>query len=87
MTVGDLRDLEDDDWTGMGLTVFACRALRNALTGRSRPAASNASSASSQPLKTSVLSSSGGDDDNMQQDSKQAPQPLPAQSEDQGLNA
>lgn len=37
MTVGDLRDLEDDDWTGMGLTVFACRALRNALSGRSRP--------------------------------------------------
>jgi len=36
MTVGDLRDLEDDDWSGMGLTVFACRALRNALNGRIR---------------------------------------------------
>lgn len=43
MTVGDLRDLEDDDWSGMGLTVFACRALRNALTGRSRPPAHNSS--------------------------------------------
>ena len=46
MTVGDLRDLEDDDWAGMGLTVFACRALRNALTGRSRPSASTGNTAS-----------------------------------------
>ena len=34
MTVGDLRDLLDEDWTNLGLTVFASRALRNALHGK-----------------------------------------------------
>ncbi|RUS14497.1 kinase-like domain-containing protein [Endogone sp. FLAS-F59071] len=34
MTVGDLRDLHDEDWSGIGLTVFALRALKNALTGK-----------------------------------------------------
>ncbi|KAK9762731.1 hypothetical protein K7432_011254 [Basidiobolus ranarum] len=34
MTVGDLRELHDEDWTGLGLTVFARRALRNALFGK-----------------------------------------------------
>lgn len=34
MTVGDLRELDDQDWQSLGLTVFACRALRNALNGR-----------------------------------------------------
>eukprot|EP00842_Homolaphlyctis_polyrhiza_P001660 jgi/Hompol1/2495/HPOL_002930-RA len=34
MTVGDLRDLQDDDWSSLGLTVFAGRALRNALYGK-----------------------------------------------------
>ncbi|CAG8592748.1 12810_t:CDS:2 [Ambispora leptoticha] len=35
MTVGDLRDLLDEDWAGLGLTVFASRALKNALYGKS----------------------------------------------------
>ncbi|KAI9028325.1 putative serine/threonine-specific protein kinase pkpA Phycomyces blakesleeanus [Phycomyces nitens] len=34
MTVGDLRDLHDEDWTGIGLTVFAFRALKNMLKGK-----------------------------------------------------
>ena len=34
MTVGDLRDLHDEDWASLGLTVFASRALRNALHGK-----------------------------------------------------
>lgn len=31
MTVGDLRELLDEDWTCLGLTVFATRALKNML--------------------------------------------------------
>lgn len=31
MTVGDLRGLHDEDWSGIGLTVFALRALKNML--------------------------------------------------------
>jgi len=34
MTVGDLRGLHDEDWTGIGLTVFALRALKNVLSGK-----------------------------------------------------
>ncbi|KAL0136223.1 Ser/Thr protein kinase [Mucor lusitanicus] len=34
MTVGDLRDLHDEDWSGIGLTVFALRALKNMLKGK-----------------------------------------------------
>ncbi|KAI8642628.1 hypothetical protein BD408DRAFT_416248, partial [Parasitella parasitica] len=34
MTVGDLRDLHDEDWRGIGLTVFALRALKNMLKGK-----------------------------------------------------
>lgn len=34
LTVGDLRDLLDEDWANLGLTVFASRALRNCLRGR-----------------------------------------------------
>ncbi|KAI0225231.1 hypothetical protein L0F63_003273 [Massospora cicadina] len=34
LTVGDLRDLHGEDWAGLGLTVFASRALRNCLHGR-----------------------------------------------------
>jgi hypothetical protein len=34
MTVGDLRDLHDEDWANLGLTVFASRALRNLLYGK-----------------------------------------------------
>lgn len=34
MTVGDLRDLHDEDWAGIGLTVFALRALKNSLSGK-----------------------------------------------------
>lgn len=35
LTVGDLRDLHEEDWASLGLTVFASRALRNCLHGRS----------------------------------------------------
>ncbi|GJJ68889.1 WNK lysine deficient protein kinase [Entomortierella parvispora] len=35
MTIGDLRDLQDSDWAGFDLTVFASRALRNRLFGKS----------------------------------------------------
>ncbi|KAI7897048.1 uncharacterized protein EV154DRAFT_490301 [Mucor mucedo] len=38
MTVGDLRDLHDEDWIGIGLTVFALRALKNMLKGKKQPA-------------------------------------------------
>jgi WNK lysine deficient protein kinase len=34
MLVGDLRELQDEDWAGLGLTVFATRALKNALSGK-----------------------------------------------------
>jgi WNK lysine deficient protein kinase len=34
MTVGDLRDLHDEDWAAIGLTVFAMRALKNSLSGK-----------------------------------------------------
>ncbi|KAL2911526.1 hypothetical protein HK105_209015 [Polyrhizophydium stewartii] len=41
MTVGDLRDLQDEDWSNLGLTVFASRALKNALYGKpARPSVS-----------------------------------------------
>ncbi|OZJ03000.1 hypothetical protein BZG36_04681 [Bifiguratus adelaidae] len=36
MTVGDLRDLHEEDWQGIGLTVYAARALKNALSGLER---------------------------------------------------
>ncbi|KAI8929859.1 kinase-like domain-containing protein [Entophlyctis helioformis] len=39
MTVGDLRDLQEEDWASLGLTVFASRALKNAIHGKpARPA-------------------------------------------------
>lgn len=31
MTVGDLKELLDEDWSSLGLTVFAVRALKNML--------------------------------------------------------
>ncbi|KAI9490849.1 hypothetical protein BDB00DRAFT_874957 [Zychaea mexicana] len=34
MTVGDLRDLHDEDWAGLGLTVFAARTMKNMLKGK-----------------------------------------------------
>jgi WNK lysine deficient protein kinase len=34
LTVGDLRGLHDEDWAGLGLTVFALRALKNTLKGK-----------------------------------------------------
>ncbi|KAG1453142.1 hypothetical protein G6F56_007645 [Rhizopus delemar] len=40
MTVGDLRDLHDEDWAGIGLTVFALRALKNMLKGKRLAASS-----------------------------------------------
>jgi hypothetical protein len=33
-SVGDLRGLQEDDWAKLNLTVFACRAMKNALKSR-----------------------------------------------------
>ncbi|KAI8047224.1 kinase-like domain-containing protein [Gilbertella persicaria] len=41
MTVGDLRDLHDEDWAGIGLTVFALRALKNMLKGKRQTSGNN----------------------------------------------
>jgi WNK lysine deficient protein kinase len=35
VTVGDLRELHDEDWNGLGLTVLACRLLKNTIYGKS----------------------------------------------------
>lgn len=45
MTVGDLRDLHDEDWAGIGLTVFALRALKNMLKGKKQAAQPSISTA------------------------------------------
>ncbi|KAG0168728.1 signal transducing kinase of the PAK [Apophysomyces sp. BC1034] len=36
MTVGDLRELLDEDWSAIGLTVFAVRALKNMLNSNGK---------------------------------------------------
>lgn len=36
VTVGDLRELLDDDWSKLNLTVFAARTIRTALKGKLR---------------------------------------------------
>ncbi|KAF9174314.1 hypothetical protein BGX21_008248 [Mortierella sp. AD011] len=46
MTIGDLKDLQDSDWVGFDLTVFASRALRNRLFGK-RPSLVSRSSSNS----------------------------------------
>ncbi|KAI8988451.1 kinase-like domain-containing protein [Mycotypha africana] len=51
MTVGDLRELLDEDWAGIGLTVFAIRALKNMLQ--------NSSVIVSNPSTSSSLTSNG----------------------------
>ncbi len=39
LTVGDLRDLLEEDWSRINLTVFATRVIKNALCGKPlRPA-------------------------------------------------
>jgi WNK lysine deficient protein kinase len=43
MTVGNLRDLHDEDWAGIGLTVFALRAMKNMLKGKKLLAAQTTS--------------------------------------------
>lgn len=53
MTVGDLRDLHDEDWAGIGLTVFALRALKNMLKGKKQAASqSHPLSPASQPTQS-----------------------------------
>ena len=64
MTVGDLRDLLDDDWAHLNLTVFASRALKNGLNSGARkqhsqvisPRLSVPSSNSSGPLVNGLKS-------------------------------
>lgn len=43
VTVGDLRDLLDDDWAHLSLTVFASRALKNGLQSTQRKHSSSMS--------------------------------------------
>ncbi|KAJ3093070.1 hypothetical protein HK102_010975 [Quaeritorhiza haematococci] len=70
MTVGDLRDLHDEDWASLGLTVFASRALKNALYGKLTRNASNmspktlprANSVTQPPTAASVPGYAGGPD-------------------------
>lgn len=56
MTVGDLRDLLDDDWAHLNLTVFASRALKNGLQSTPRKLSSSMSPRMS--VVSSVTSSS-----------------------------
>ena len=56
MCVGDLRDLQEDDWPGLyfssdfsGLTVFLARALKNALYGKKARASPKSSMPSVRP--------------------------------------
>jgi WNK lysine deficient protein kinase len=37
LTVGDLRDLLEEDWARLNLTVFATRAIKNAIRGKGKP--------------------------------------------------
>ncbi|RUP19793.1 hypothetical protein BC936DRAFT_139289 [Jimgerdemannia flammicorona] len=62
MTVGDLRDLHDEDWSGIGLTVFALRALKNALTGKRvvSTAGSTASTPGNSSQRSPKISTSTG---------------------------
>ncbi|KAI8883917.1 kinase-like protein [Backusella circina FSU 941] len=55
MTVGDLRDLHDEDWAGIGLTVFALRALKNMLKGKKSAApTANGTPSNTSPNSTRV---------------------------------
>ena len=54
MTVGDLRDLLDDDWAHLNLTVFASRALKNGLQSTTRKVPSSLSP------RMSIVSNSSG---------------------------
>ncbi|ORX58150.1 kinase-like protein [Hesseltinella vesiculosa] len=62
MTVGDLRDLHDEDWAGIGLTVFALRALKNMLKGKrllaGQPLLPSTGTAHSSPATSAYLSPS-----------------------------
>ncbi|KAI8100194.1 Serine/threonine-protein kinase pkpA [Halteromyces radiatus] len=60
MTVGDLRDLHDEDWSGIGLTVFALRALKNMLKGK-KLQSSTATPMTADVSATSTTSSSPPD--------------------------
>ncbi|EGF76496.1 hypothetical protein BATDEDRAFT_92667 [Batrachochytrium dendrobatidis JAM81] len=61
MTVGDLRDLQDEDWSSLGLTVFASRALKNALYGKpARPSLVQSPKVSAQQGYSSSLGSLNG---------------------------
>lgn len=64
MTVGDLRDLHDEDWTGIGLTVFALRALKNMLKGKKMQSSSNATPTTADGGVSSMSSCSPPDSSN-----------------------
>ncbi|ORZ14207.1 kinase-like domain-containing protein [Absidia repens] len=57
MTVGDLRDLHDEDWSGIGLTVFALRALKNMLKGKKLQSSSTAAAAAAATAADGAASS------------------------------
>ncbi|KAI8806464.1 kinase-like domain-containing protein [Cladochytrium replicatum] len=56
MTIGDLRALHEEDWTSLGLTVFASRALKNALYGRLGRVGSKLAASSRSGSSTNVAS-------------------------------
>lgn len=53
MTVGDLRDLLDDDWAHLQLTVFASRALKNGLQNTRKQSTSMSPRIAQPPLTSS----------------------------------
>ena len=59
MTVGDLRDLLDDDWAHLNLTVFASRALKNGLNSGARKHSTAMSPRLSVPTSTTSGPSTG----------------------------
>ncbi|CAO3591869.1 unnamed protein product [Absidia cylindrospora] len=62
MTVGDLRDLHDEDWSGIGLTVFALRALKNMLKGKKLQSSATTTTATATTTATTAtpLTADGG---------------------------
>ena len=64
MTVGDLRDLLDDDWAHLSLTVFASRAIKNGLQSTPRKHSNSAMSTRLSMSNTSTTSSSSNPPNN-----------------------
>ncbi|KGG49955.1 hypothetical protein DI09_9p380, partial [Mitosporidium daphniae] len=83
LTVGDLRQLHETDWANLNLTVFATRALKNAISRR--PSLGNKSLPAALAPSTAASQQSSGSSTGHALDSDLSPQsgiqPLPAISE------